>query len=1011
MKKWTYLAVAGMLLGSAPVFTGCVDTDEPWGVEQLRGAKAELLKAKAAVEQARVAVIEADAAYRQAEAAYKQAEADKAAAEAQIKQAKADLETAKTEAEKQKIQADLEQYLENVQIAREQAQKNHEIMMQNLESDLLKAQRNYELLQQEIEIAKAICSDQDRVTISDLQYVVDQAYQKLYGTDGLKQKLFEATQNLYNAQLIDKQGYGVIVGIDGKPQQGRLDNWEPTLQVKLEQAKADQSAAEQLLSDLKTYSDKEVEGTDWKAEVDKIIAEIDALEAKVEAKNVELAEAQSSQSYVEAEQAVNGVWKECDSSTAGAIQKPDGKWYQLVKPGTAYVLSENQGKLLDEQKKGNFAYEKSDVTTEVTNEMIAAINVSGTYPTGGFTYPAQDKISWVDATDPSIVKPTTVEDYPTALQDIVDLYDSWIKLVDEAIVDPNDEADAAAHMEIAKNNEAAAQKAYDAAVEKWETVLNIVSKQSAVQVPQTGFQTSATAYNQAYTSLKSAVDAWNAAYDKAYKDAADEKEAELTLDLNVDAITGANIPAVAGFDKVAALTQWNGLAPQNKTMAQFENAVNMNCQAISGGDNLATVQAKAWAQINNYVNKITGDINWSGHNDIKQAAEDAVKNNAFDKDNKLQAALTKAVAGMDAAVFDNVAGGTVTNSVVNAIAKFTADAKDYVQAVDTKTLNKDVLIAIADKDGKFPTINRGSYYAADATVKVGTKYTLSVNDITADEITAATKTTFDKTADTDAILLAVSDQAFGMGEIRYIEPERADLEDANGDIPAGNTSAAAKLYRAQDAVKGLQDQIDAADDLKTLKDELTADKAAFVKSVEEQYTKNFGELETAVATAQAEYDKTNEALEAEKAKFSDLTIEIAKLEAQVVAKKSLEETLKEAAWNNLGIEWPDDSNPQNPDYSKPSTYDPESFADDLAEAVKEQELVVADAKQKVAIAEANLQKAQDTGYDGVAYFQMLADIAASDYDRANEAYQTALNNLNKALEIMSGSTSDEQPAE
>ena len=52
MKKWTYLAVAGMLLGSAPVFTGCVDTDEPWGVAQLRGAKAELLKAKAAVEQA-----------------------------------------------------------------------------------------------------------------------------------------------------------------------------------------------------------------------------------------------------------------------------------------------------------------------------------------------------------------------------------------------------------------------------------------------------------------------------------------------------------------------------------------------------------------------------------------------------------------------------------------------------------------------------------------------------------------------------------------------------------------------------------------------------------------------------------------------------------------------------------------------------------------------------------------------------------------------------------------------
>ena len=30
-KKWTYVAVACMLLGTAPVFTGCIDTDEPAG--------------------------------------------------------------------------------------------------------------------------------------------------------------------------------------------------------------------------------------------------------------------------------------------------------------------------------------------------------------------------------------------------------------------------------------------------------------------------------------------------------------------------------------------------------------------------------------------------------------------------------------------------------------------------------------------------------------------------------------------------------------------------------------------------------------------------------------------------------------------------------------------------------------------------------------------------------------------------------------------------------------------
>ena len=28
-KKWTYVAIVSMMLGVAPVFTGCVDTDEP----------------------------------------------------------------------------------------------------------------------------------------------------------------------------------------------------------------------------------------------------------------------------------------------------------------------------------------------------------------------------------------------------------------------------------------------------------------------------------------------------------------------------------------------------------------------------------------------------------------------------------------------------------------------------------------------------------------------------------------------------------------------------------------------------------------------------------------------------------------------------------------------------------------------------------------------------------------------------------------------------------------------
>lgn len=50
MKKWTYL-VAGLLIsGTAATFTSCIDTTEPAGITELRGAKADFIRAKAEYE-------------------------------------------------------------------------------------------------------------------------------------------------------------------------------------------------------------------------------------------------------------------------------------------------------------------------------------------------------------------------------------------------------------------------------------------------------------------------------------------------------------------------------------------------------------------------------------------------------------------------------------------------------------------------------------------------------------------------------------------------------------------------------------------------------------------------------------------------------------------------------------------------------------------------------------------------------------------------------------------------
>ncbi len=53
MRKWTYLVATLLIAGTTATFTGCIDTDEPAGITELRGAKSELVKAQAAVELAK----------------------------------------------------------------------------------------------------------------------------------------------------------------------------------------------------------------------------------------------------------------------------------------------------------------------------------------------------------------------------------------------------------------------------------------------------------------------------------------------------------------------------------------------------------------------------------------------------------------------------------------------------------------------------------------------------------------------------------------------------------------------------------------------------------------------------------------------------------------------------------------------------------------------------------------------------------------------------------------------
>lgn len=104
MRKWTYLVAALLMSGTAATFTSCINTDEPAGIENLRGAKADLLRAKILVEEAEAAIKQAQASYLQAQALYQQEVAAQAKINTEILAAKSAQEKLYWENEKKKLE-------------------------------------------------------------------------------------------------------------------------------------------------------------------------------------------------------------------------------------------------------------------------------------------------------------------------------------------------------------------------------------------------------------------------------------------------------------------------------------------------------------------------------------------------------------------------------------------------------------------------------------------------------------------------------------------------------------------------------------------------------------------------------------------------------------------------------------------------------------------------------------------------------------------------------------------
>ena len=170
MKKTKYLVAALLLMGATTTFTSCIDNDEPAGITELRGAKAELLKAKAAVELANVSFINAQTAYKMALVEQQNLINRNKELDNQLKELDLQMKNEQALAAIEKIRAELavnkliwEESLLKQKVALEQAKKDYE--------DAMKA----------LELSKEFLSDEELKVLNSVQNSYDKAFAELYG--------------------------------------------------------------------------------------------------------------------------------------------------------------------------------------------------------------------------------------------------------------------------------------------------------------------------------------------------------------------------------------------------------------------------------------------------------------------------------------------------------------------------------------------------------------------------------------------------------------------------------------------------------------------------------------------------------------------------------------------------------------------------------------------------------------------------------------------------------------
>lgn len=959
-KKVLSAILFGALMAGTGTFTSCIDTDEPAGIENLRGAKAELIRAKVAVETANAAYVNAEAALKLAEAKTEEAEARYQAALAAKEEALAAQEAARTEEEKARIALEIAKYENEMK----EIALTIQTSLAEKQQALAEAQFELQAALKQIEVAKKLgLSSLDEATIENLEAEVKAAYEKVYGAEelnglgGLVGQVYEFEQALYLA-MMDK-----AAGLDGDGN----DAYIPELELSVARAEAALEAKNESLAKLNEFLAKDAETTDWRAEIAELEDSVKLLDKAISEKGVEISKAENSSEAIAAKQAWEGVKDENGN---------------VVKNGTQQELTA----AIDEYNKYAVGGEEAIELTlsKIEVEPVAELASIVTAAVNAYNAEADRDVALWDGN--KFVSPKVTYNQPEYGTEVTEAtykpagilaeVEAWIGALDKAIVSANDTA-------LAKLTLAAAEQAVlDAdtlnmeALELWEVALKAVNG-TATAVPQDDIKKLITAYHTAADAVTAAAKAYNDKYDALYKAAYDAKVteeynkaywnefkgvAQTTLAKTVYGISTPIVDIITSIETLYDVKDCAGRIAKLESYYKPATANEANNKLVA--DDLKADKKTATTAAN--VDKAAND----GYEALaKTEGENAVAAElATDK------ALDKLAKAADKAVEDANKARTAMLEGYTAYTDLAAAA--YAQ-VPTKKATETAFPGenkVDTKDGK----------------KVATAPKMKDEDIT-NKLGLELKEALAQTA-----LETTSNGAFGMGQKRAVAPTEAEIrayDEQNTSVELKDCGTYGAYLAAQDKVTSIKNQIAAVEKLAEVKAAAAAAKTALEAEIAANEAK-FAELHAAVIAA----DAANIAAEkAYKAVTTEITLALQIEEAKLLANKNaIKDVLTElttAVNNHLGLDG--------------ITYDYDNFEADLKAAVEGVEDEVIALEKALLLAQKDLQLVKEGKYDAVATAQRNLDAANAALTKAMEEYEEALSNLETALAIMAGEESAE----